>query len=68
MKMPELKPCPFCGSNPIIDKYIPPQPHSVAYAVQCVNINCAVRPITDYCKDRKFIIKQWNRRATDENT
>ena len=66
MKTPDLKPCPFCGKKPIIDKQFPPNPYPVVYAVQCHNINCPVNPMTNYCKDKKFIIESWNRRVTDE--
>ena len=67
MKTPDLKPCPFCGQQPRIDRYFMPNMPNVLYAVQCVNINCPTNPITQYCKDRKFIIESWNRRVTDEN-
>ena len=66
MKTPDLKPCPFCGSKPTVDK-CELQDGTVFYTVLCYNINCAVRPKADYCKDKSFIIKQWNRRVTDEN-
>lgn len=61
-----LKPCPFCGGLPNVDKC--EMPYSpVFYAVECDNINCPVQPSTDYCKDRAFIIKLWNKRAGDED-
>lgn len=66
--MHELKPCPFCGEKPKVDRYFMPTMPNVLYAVQCVNINCPTNPIIQYCKDRAFIIKSWNRRAIDENT
>lgn len=62
---PDLKPCPFCGSKPTVEKFFMPTNSVVLYSVQCNNINCPVNPVSDYCKDRAFIIKQWNRRAED---
>lgn len=63
--MPDnLKPCPFCGGKPTVDRCAMPY-NPVFYAVECTNINCPVQPVTDYCKDKAFIIKQWNRRAAD---
>ena len=61
-----LKPCPFCGGQATVDVCV--MPHSPTfYAVECNNINCPVKPATDYCKDKAFIIKKWNERATDKN-
>lgn len=66
MKASDIKPCPFCGAEPVVDRWFAPY-RPVLYTVQCTNINCPVKPSTDYCKDRGFIIRMWNRRVTDEN-
>lgn len=55
--MPDLKPCPFCGSLPeIIDR-------GDFIAVQCQNDNCPIcDPITAEGNDKIIAIKKWNTR------
>ncbi|MGN1130863.1 MAG: Lar family restriction alleviation protein [Ruminococcus sp.] len=60
----ELKPCPFCGSIPIINE-IPPHKHFLvdmpdyegACFVEC-SCSCAITADT-----REEAIEKWNRRA-----
>ena len=55
--MPELKPCPFCGSSRVeIAGYFP--------FVRCKG--CEAR--TGSYDDKEAAIKAWNTRAYEENT
>ena len=56
----ELKPCPFCGGeaviNPVFDLHV--------YFVHCKNCDCA---IGRFYRDKCDAIEAWNRRVNDEN-
>lgn len=55
-KMPELKPCPFCGSSAEI-MWI-----GSMFSVECNNNNCTVKPnAIDF--DEEQAIEAWNIRA-----
>lgn len=70
--MPGLKPCPFCGSRPVLQmdtRYPRPEckPRK-AYEVVCKNWDCVI-----YMADNQYklteqeAVNAWNRRANDEN-
>ncbi|WP_367882762.1 Lar family restriction alleviation protein [Cloacibacillus porcorum] len=54
--MPELKPCPFCGSKAKLY-----QAYDGSYCVQCTK--CANRTLCR--KTKETVIASWNRRAND---
>lgn len=65
----ELKPCPFCGGEAVINTI---EPHTHEFAtfmpdypgstfVECTGCTCALSGDTE-----EKAIKAWNRRATDE--
>ena len=62
-----LKPCPFCGGEAtaefgiVIDKVI--TDWNVIY---CENPKCRIRPTTDWHKTKAVVVREWNRRATNE--
>lgn len=62
--MPNLKPCPLCGSEPELTQdwipFIPDNKHT--YEVKCTNPKCgcsitAATPVV--------VVAAWNRRATE---
>ena len=57
----ELKPCPFCGENPIIEHW---RSGGTMFMVKCNNPDCPI-PINGYPTghDLAKAIKKWNRRA-----
>ena len=62
--MEELKPCPFCGTNPLViaNKY---RHHQTTFCVKCNNIDCTVIPVTYEHSEMNAAIEAWNRRADD---
>ncbi len=59
----ELKPCPFCGSEPIIKN------KGFYSAVACSNLHCQVRPQTEWIIQvfGKSCFKAWNTRKEISN-
>lgn len=57
----ELKPCPFCGRRPIIERWLS---GGAMYMVKCNNSDCHV-PLEGYPKGRNLlqVKSDWNRRA-----
>lgn len=62
--MAELKPCPFCGSTPVLVDFKPyGEKCASMYKVECTNENCMCKPDTyEYLLEEKAI-DAWNRRA-----
>ena len=57
--MAELKPCPFCGVQPIIV-------HEFGFTlVKCNNFECWIVPSTSHYTDKETAFEAWNRRAED---
>lgn len=54
-----LKPCPFCGTEPIIVRI------EGQSAVRCENISCTVDPATMWSDGELEVIEHWNTRAVD---
>lgn len=56
--MKEVKPCPFCGEDPIVyhsdinDKWV----------VACDNNKCSVRPCTGLYYHKRITVNKWNTR------
>ncbi len=57
----EIKNCPFCnGKTKLVeDKTIKDIP---SFQIRCANIDCAIRPKTNWFTDKFEAIKRWNRR------
>ena len=72
-RMPDLKPCPFCGSRPVLQtdtRYPRPEcePRK-AYEVVCKNWDCIIGYVDErYRLTEQEAIEAWNRRANDEDT
>ena len=64
MKIPELKPCPFCGGEATmrITKHIP---RGLEYTPQCSDPSCAGR-LTKKWLEKDVAVYAWNRRMNDE--
>ncbi len=62
--MSKLKPCPFCGRTPIIERW---SSGGLMYMVKCGNPDCQV-PAEGYpCgHDLNKVFEEWSRRADDE--
>lgn len=56
--MIELKPCPFCGLEPVYGSFNRP----VRYWLYCPNKNCEVHPVTKMYNTQKEAAEAWNRR------
>jgi hypothetical protein len=61
MSTTQIKACPFCGQQPVIEK---PEPSMQMVFVKCKNHDCQSRPGTDGLGER-MAIDRWNRRAGD---
>lgn len=61
-----LKPCPFCGSEPSFNKSRNDTPRK--HSVRCVMQLCAVMPETAFCLDQWAAAAAWNERAPDAAT
>lgn len=62
--MPELKPCPFCGSIAVIYEY--DDVLGEHYIVECKSENgCFVKPKTEWFDTKGMAIGAWNRRVND---
>ena len=57
----ELKPCPFCGKKPYIERW---SSGGMIYMVKCNNPDCPV-PVVSYPTGYNLVdvIDDWNRRA-----
>lgn len=55
----DMKPCPFCGAEPIAKEMIT-KDNTVRYAVLCINKACYIRPMTNLIAERDEAIKEWN--------
>ena len=56
--MSELKPCPFCGVNPVLS-----QDFFGRYDVRCLNTACEIMPSTRVYDKAEDAAVSWNRRA-----
>ena len=53
----KIKPCPFCGRDPILYK------HRLGWYIQCYSKRCGVAPSTSYFVTKKTVIEAWNTRS-----
>lgn len=61
MKKPDLIPCPFCGSAGRV--YTVKVGDTLLYAVECVNEECEVHPMTALHDKPQQAADVWNQRA-----
>ena len=54
----ELKPCPFCGVEPVLS-----QDYFGRYDVRCLNTACEIMPSTRVYDKAEDAAEAWNRRA-----
>lgn len=67
MKCKGIKPCPFCGSEAVLQRDVRyPRPRckpKQAYEVICINWDCVIyRADTRYSLTKKEAIEKWNKR------
>lgn len=61
--MSKLKPCPFCGVVPEVQKRT--NGEKEYYHIACENLYCRINPGTDYHVTKDVVVREWNRRASD---
>lgn len=63
--MDKLKPCPFCGTEPVIRQW----PGTNTLYIECINKKCKMNPSTGLQRWSKIEvhIEAWNRRVDDGN-
>ena len=59
MEKTELKPCPFCGEVPTIDKH----PTKKYFSISCWDPNCVCMPKTGWYISEEKAAEAWNERA-----
>lgn len=65
--MSELKPCPFCGAKPVAKfNIVIAGQVSDWNVIECENEKCRIKPFTDWHKSKSVVVREWNRRAGDE--
>lgn len=62
--MNELKPCPFCGAMPNLNKYLDTLGR-LKWGIICENSNgkCEIEPMTAWYADKDECIEAWNKRV-----
>lgn len=65
MKTPDLKPCPFCGGRPNVITWFRPDKTEM-YQIQCGSQFCNIQPMTAYHTNKAVVVREWNRRVTDD--
>lgn len=56
----ELKPCPFCGNKP--ELFVSGFKEGFLYSVSCNQVDCWIKPCTEWTTHRQEAIDDWNRR------
>lgn len=60
----KIKPCPFCGSEVILENINQRVDDENMYMFECTNDNCGLSTcFGDYSTDRTSAIKKWNKRV-----
>ena len=59
--MKNIKPCPFCGKEPILDG------NDNEWTIACTDHHCAVSVCTRH-PDLEKVVEQWNTRAGETGT
>ena len=65
-KMPELKPCPWCGKLPTVETEIGEMSRREYYRLRCLTVHCPVKPATWWTELIGMAVFDWNRRANNE--
>lgn len=62
MENVEIKPCPFCGSQP---KFVTPKGESSRWVqLKCCNLNCPLHNVSTFTyQDKIKVINLWNQRV-----
>lgn len=61
-----LKPCPFCGEIPVIERHEETDRYTeTVYQVICDGDNCPICPKTSAYGDKSYAIKDWNTRYNE---
>ena len=60
----KLKPCPFCGMIPEVEKYID-RYNRTKYGIECKSSKCDIQPTTPWYAEEKEAVKAWDRRPND---
>ena len=66
----ELKPCPFCGSGPIVRLLLPEIEGDSWTNIGCPNIkSCGIASVTSYNEREHFeqAAAKWNRRTPEQS-
>lgn len=58
----ELKPCPFCGAEPVLSP-----DYFGRYDVRCLNADCKIMPATSVYLTPEDAAEVWNRRAEEDD-
>lgn len=59
----KLKPCPFCGAEPIMNRALWPD---TDYIIKCDNFKCNVE-LTTFAYPKDKVIEIWNTRKEEES-
>lgn len=62
----KLKPCPFCGKVPSGIRFVG-NPINKWY-VECTNEKCRIQPATSYHKMKGVVVREWNKRAKEDDS
>ena len=65
-KLPDLKPCPFCGGEATLCSVVSMQ-HEICYVVKCDDLNCVMCAGGTLRQTISQAIEAWNRRAGEED-
>lgn len=63
-----LKPCPFCGDIPVVEKHEETDRWTeTVYQVVCDSDDCLINPETNSYGDKQRAINDWNTRYNKES-
>ena len=61
--MKRRKPCPFCGSEPIVAEHAPKVNGEYQWMIACENPHCNFNPSAHGFVSSEYVIKAWNTRT-----
>ena len=64
--MKRRKPCPFCGSEPIVAEHAPKVNGEYQWMIACENPHCNFNPSAHGFVSSEYVIKAWNTRTPEE--